>query len=462
MITEVLPTNSSGFLCNETAHFFETLRETEFPNLDKEQHVYLDYTGGNLYPKSIILQHQDLLLNNILGNPHSINPTSSKATQLVESARQKVLSFFNATNEYICVFTSNATGALKIVGESYPFNEESTFLLLSDNHNSVNGIRNFCKAKKGKVEYVPLLVETLEMDEQAATLALSNASKSANNLFAFPAQSNVSGVKHNLEFINIAQEQGFDVLLDAAAFVPTNYLDLAKWKPNFVSISFYKIFGYPTGIGALLIRKDSFNKLQKPWFAGGTVTLVSVAEQKEFLTNTHERFEDGTINYENIPAVNFGLSFIENIGFSKIQKHVIGLAQYLANALIKIKHSNGKSVVRIFGPNDFSNRGGTLIMNFFNDQDKGIPYFEIEQLASIQNFSIRCGCFCNPGLDETNSCISSEQMLQYFTSRNEFELRDMIQFIGKMRGGTRVSIGIATNKNDLDRFIAFAKQFIDK
>jgi molybdenum cofactor sulfurtransferase len=47
-----------------------------------------------------------------------------------------------------------------------------------------------------------------------------------HNLFAYPVQSNFSGVQHPLAWIEQAHEHGWDVLLDAAAFVPTNRLDL--------------------------------------------------------------------------------------------------------------------------------------------------------------------------------------------------------------------------------------------
>ena len=109
--------------------FFEILRNVEYKRLDTHKQVYLDFTGGNLYAKSQILEHQDLLINNILGNPHSTNPTSQLSTKLVEEARQKVIDYFNA-EDYYCIFTQNASNALKIVGESYPFNEKSHFLLL--------------------------------------------------------------------------------------------------------------------------------------------------------------------------------------------------------------------------------------------------------------------------------------------------------------------------------------------
>jgi selenocysteine lyase/cysteine desulfurase len=86
--------------------------------------------------------HSDMLLNQVFGNPHSSNPTSQAMTHLVNSARASVLAFFRANpEEYVCIFTKNASDALKLVGESYPFGEGSTYLLTFDNHNSDNGIR---------------------------------------------------------------------------------------------------------------------------------------------------------------------------------------------------------------------------------------------------------------------------------------------------------------------------------
>jgi selenocysteine lyase/cysteine desulfurase len=60
------------------------------------------------------------------------------------------------------------------------------------------------------------------------------------------------------------------VLLDAAAFVPTNRLDLQVHSPDFVVMSFYKMFGYPTGVGCLLVRNETLATLRRPWFGGGT------------------------------------------------------------------------------------------------------------------------------------------------------------------------------------------------
>ena len=64
---------------------------------------------------------------------------------------------------------------------------------------------------------------------------------------------------------------------------PQSLLDLSVISPDFVSLSFYKIFGYPTGIGCLLVKRSTFNKLQKPWFAGGTITLSAIRYKNDII-----------------------------------------------------------------------------------------------------------------------------------------------------------------------------------
>jgi len=126
----------------------DRLRISEYPLLAKEKHVYLDYTGAGLYASFQLQAHHKLLSESLFGNPHSWNPTSTHSTELVEQARAYILKFFNASpEEYECVFTSNASGALKLVGEAYPFGAGCRFLLTFDNHNSVNGIREYAYAK---------------------------------------------------------------------------------------------------------------------------------------------------------------------------------------------------------------------------------------------------------------------------------------------------------------------------
>ena len=240
-----LPVTALGTERRDAA-WFATLREREFGRLDQSGEAYLDYTGSALYAESQVHDHLEFLSGTVLGNPHSQSVASLRSTEMIEDARRMTLDFFSADpGEYEVVFTANATGGMRLVGEAFPFRQGSRLVLSADNHNSVNGIREIARARGADVRYARLDDE-LRLDDEEGLLTRA----SAPSLYAFPAQSNFSGVQHPLGVIDAAQRAGYAVLLDAAAFVPTNPLRLDVVRPEFVALSFYKMFGYPTGLGA--------------------------------------------------------------------------------------------------------------------------------------------------------------------------------------------------------------------
>ena len=196
----------------------DEIRAKEFSRLERHHQVYLDYTGGSLYSDSQVQTHQKMLLEGVFGNPHSSNPTSSASTAWVEKTRHKIMSFFNASpDEYVVIFTSNASAALKLVGESYPFGKASFYLLTYDNHNSVNGIREYAWARGANVRYIPIFPPEMRIEDKKLEEYLTLTDRSCSNLFAYPAQSNFSSVQHPLEWIERAHQAGWDVLLDAGS-----------------------------------------------------------------------------------------------------------------------------------------------------------------------------------------------------------------------------------------------------
>ena len=444
----------------------DELRRSDYCILDNQGHVYLDYTGGGLFAASQLRAHQALLSAHVFGNPHSYNPTSLQSTELIEHTRRAILRFFNASeDEYVCIFTQNASAALKIVGEAYPFGEGCRYLLTFDNHNSVNGIREYAHAKGAAVTYVPVILPDLRIDEAQLLNALQEKQTGCFNLLAYPAQSNFSGVQHPLEWIAQAQALGWDVLLDAAAFVPTNRLDLSAWKPDYVPLSFYKMFGYPTGIGALLARKEAVRKLSRSWFAGGTTTVASVRGNKYYPAEAPARFEDGTLDYLNIPAVEIGLQHLEKIGYETIHERVLCLTGWLLQELTALKHANGRELVQIYGPLTTQARGGTLALNFRDSQGRLIEKQRLEATANQRKISIRMGFFCNPGAGEVALDISGDELSSCF-SRPSYEQRisdlDFQHCIDpKATGAVRVSVGLVSNFNDVQTFLEFARSFLE-
>ena len=450
----------------EATHVLDALRASEYRRLDDQQHVYLDYTGGGLHAESHIREHAELLTRGVFGNPHSASLTSTGMTDLVEQARRAVLTWFNAEHAYTAVFTQNATAALKQVGESYPFAPGACYLLTADNHNSVNGIREFACAKGASVVYAPLTTPELRIDRARLSALLAQANPSADNLFAYPAQSNFSGVKHPLELVDEAHAKGWDVLLDAAAYVPANRLDLRAVTPDFVCVSFYKMFGYPTGVGCLLIRNAALSKLRRPWFAGGTVNFATVQGRRHILAPGEAGFEDGTLNYLAIPAVAIGLRHLAAVGIETIQTRVRCLTGWLLAQLLDLRHTNGRHMMRIYGPVTTAARGGTVTMNFYDPDGHLLDYRRVEELASQERISLRTGCFCNPGAGEAAEGLTEADVAAAMEETADMTLPRFLQIIthrgGKSAGAIRVSLGLASTFGDVQRFLQFAASLRDQ
>ncbi|PYH44702.1 PLP-dependent transferase [Aspergillus saccharolyticus JOP 1030-1] len=466
----------------ENTASFDRLRATEYSYLDENDHVYLDYTGAGLAAKAQYQAHQARLSADLFSNPHSANPTSEASTRLVEQARADVLRYLNASPDtYAVIFTPNATGAARLIGESYPFTRSSTFLLTADNHNSVNGIREYARRRHARTVYLPLQSPSLRADPAAVASALASPpwpwtrrfrSKKRKGLFAYPAQSNFSGVRHPLEWITTAQQAGYDVLLDAAAYLPTNRLDLspASPQPDFVLISWYKLFGFPTGLGCLVARKDAVSRLTRPWFAGGTVQAVLTGVPWHSLTTTEGGFEDGTVNFLSIPEVSVGLAWLQSLGVENIRTRVRCLTEYCLAGLQALRHSDGAPMVKIYGPDPVhtspgvdpggDDRGGTIAFNFLDATGRIVDERIVARESAQARISLRTGCFCNPGAAEAAFGITKPLLRSLRRRfRDSLTVEEYIQLLGLPSGGAvRVSFGLVSTVGDVDRFVEWGER----
>jgi len=403
----------------------ETLRAREFSRLDVSGCAYLDYAGAALYPASLVQRHSERLLAGVLGNPHSDNAPSRASTSALDAAREATLCFVDADPaDYEVIFTANASGAMRILAEAFPFGVGSRLVLTADNHNSVNGIRLAARGRGADVVYVPLDRELHAHDPRPSLPHVS-----APSLFAFPAQSNFSGVHHPLEWIDIARSRGYRVLLDVAALVPTVPFSLSSIGADFIALSFYKLFGYPTGIGALVAKRDALASLRRQYFGGGTVHVASVRSDAVRLKGGGAAFEDGTPSFLAAAAVTDGLGWIAGIGMPVIARHVASLTAVLLDALSQLRHR-----VVIYGPSNRSSRGGIIAFNVLRDDGRLVPFQEVEAAARERGIAIRGGCFCNPGAAEHALGIDAS-------------------IAGEVVGAVRASIGPATTRDDITRLV---------
>ncbi|HUQ19041.1 MAG TPA: aminotransferase class V-fold PLP-dependent enzyme [Gemmatimonadaceae bacterium] len=454
MLTSVQATRART-VPGSTDHFFADLRRREFSRLDRNGEAYLDYTGSALYAERQIRAYSNVLRRGVFGNPHSENKPSRASTEIIDKAREQLLEFLDAPpEEYVVCFTANTSAAIKLVAESFPFDSESALLLSTDNHNSVNGIREFAGRAGAKVEYLPLdpdlrLADPLSYLEKHAFVR--------NKMFAYPAQSNFSGVKHGFALARYARALGYAVLVDAAAFAPTNPISLRATPVDFLALSMYKVFGFPTGVGALVARRDSLRRLRRPWFAGGTVEYASVQNQSHLLRERESGFEDGTPAFLDIAALSEGFELLRDVTMDRLNARVTMLTSELLDRLQSLRRADGLPLVRIYGPTNIDARGGTVAFNVLDRDGHAVPYPVVERAARDAGVAVRGGCFCNPGASESAfefPANLARKCAENVTSAG-FTVEKFSECIGRdiAVGAVRASVGMATNVEDLERLV---------
>jgi len=441
----------------------------EFPYLENQ--VYLDYTASGLHQVSQLKDFYYDVSQNLYGNAHSISPSSIRTDQTVREMRKRILKFFNASEkEYEVIFTSGATEALKIVGENFPFTPASVFLYLLQNHNSVLGIREY--ASKANATW-GFFTEKDAIDQWKSVLEKLNKLQTTNvthHLIAYPGEDNFNGAKFPLDWIckikSLSNDKHkFHVLLDAAAFVTNAKLDLSKYHPDFVSISFYKIFGFPTGVGALIVNKEVAKEMNINYFAGGTVVMAAAdRDWKVFPDYLPPKYEAGTLNFLGILGLKYGFNRLPNIEI--IKRHTYALTRVLYTELNKLIYPNGKKAVEIYGNHEhanYDNQGPIVAFNVMNQHyteggsyPRHVSFMTVNKFLSQKNIHVRVGCTCNPG-----SCLNSLNV----TSLAAVAVTDpntpaTTTLEGKQYGAIRVSIGYPTTISDIRKFVKAMKEFL--
>jgi len=440
--------------------FFEDLRAREFARLDRRGIAYLDFAASGLHAESQALAYAHLLADGVFGNPHSEHQPSRDSMAAIDAARAALLAATGlSADDYAVCFTANTSAAIKLVAEAWPFGPRRGLVLSQDNHNSVNGIREYARAAGAPVTVLPLGAD-LRLDSAEARLAA--LPDGDGGLLAFPAQSNFSGVKHPLRLIAAAKAKGHDVLVDAAGLSPGGCAALAAWPADFIALSFYKLFGLPTGVGALIARHDALARLRRPWFAGGTVDFVSVELDRHQLQAGAEGFHDGTPNFLGIAAVPSGFALLRALDPHRIGRRLNALAEDLLARLRGLVHAGGAPMVQLYGPADLDARGATITFNLLTPAGMPVPFAAVERRAADGGMAIRGGCFCNPGASEAAFGFRGTEVARCLAAtKDDFSVARFARCMGPDRpvGALRISLGYPTIAADLDRAIDLIQSF---
>lgn len=412
----------------------------------------------------------------LLANPHSAQATSPSLTQtVVQKTRLQVLRLFNASPDHFeVVFVANATAATKLVFDAFRDQPQGfDYYYHRDCHTSLVGGRELaCRSHCFQGDATDDLTE-LRLTRDGS---VDTSVRQKSTLFAYPAQSNMNGRRLPLSWPAIMRRQGEQndvfVLLDVAAYISTSPLDLSDQitAPDFLTMSFYKMFGFPN-LGALLVRKSAAHVFdRRRYFGGGTTDMITcgqnpwVARKKGLC----DRLEDGTGPAHSILALSCAIDVHERMygGLEQVSKHTSWLAQQLYEQLKAMRHSNGRLVCVIYKDpkstyGDARTQGATVTFNVFAADGRYFDTSLVSNEAMACNIHIRAGSLCNPAGMAHALGFSDDDLRGVYNAG--LRCGEGINWTGMPLGMVRVSFGACNTLDDVRIFVSFMKQsFIDR
>lgn len=437
----------------------DEIYQNEFSSRLPSDRIYLDHAGTTLYTQSQLDAHFHQLRTLTMGNPHS-EQEDSKSLHLIDECIQLILSVLDtSTRDYSLIFTLNTSHACQFLSTIFPFSSQSEYAYMIDSHNSLIGIRQQVKLKGGCfsiIDYPAQIYNDVDHDWTfrcaGRSISQSNDEQSQDSfycLFATPAENNFNGLRPPLHqllqpFLD-SRSKSMDnfpipvhrtpsdtchwlTLVDCAKYLSTNSFSLSTYPVDFLVLSFYKIFGYPTGLGALIIRNETLQLLQRNiYFGGGSVQYISPFDDcpVQYKSGIHGLIY-GTIPFTTILSLSYGFQLITGrLSYRSISLHTQCLTEYCRNEMRKMKYSNGQNLCLFYGErNEVLTKKGysygpILNFNLYNSDGRFLSPRLIQRIASDHQIMLRIGTFCAPGASQA---YLGRKRLVFSVWRNHFDL----------------------------------------
>nr|XP_043613293.1 molybdenum cofactor sulfurase [Erigeron canadensis] len=417
----------------------DRIRGQEYYHLSLSNRICLDYIGIGLFSHLQLQTFHTLVKPSSPSSPSSSELNSDEfpffstiyrsvnlksqllhggeGSEFESSIRKRIMKFLNiSSNDYCMVFTSNKSSAFKIVSESYPFVTSRKLLTVYDYKSEAVDTMVTSSEKRGaKVMSADFKWPRMRIHSARLKKILERKRKKKKHrgLFAFPLQSRMTGASYSYQWMSIAQENGWHVLLDACALGPKDMdsFGLSLIQPEFLICSFYKVFGEnPTGFGCLFVKKSIVSSLEDSCV--GIATLVPAKnssfqsqeehyssdkdleyQQEQVKVNTPEP-SNKIVVHENLDIEYRGLDHVDSLGLIQISTRTRCLINWLINALKKLEHPNTETktpLVQIYGPRIRFDRGPALAFNVYDWKGEKVDPSLVQKLSDRNNISLGQG-----------------------------------------------------------------------
>ncbi len=344
--------------------------------------IYFD-NGATSQKPSVVIDAVSNYYRFSNSNVHrGVHYLSQQATQQYEQSRDIIQEFIGAENREEIVFTKGTTDAINIVAFSwankYIQKGDEILITTMEHHSNIVPWQMVCEKKQANLVVADVnSVGEIQMDD------LKRKIGNKTKLISITHVSNTLGTINPVkEIIELARVNNIPVLLDAAQSVPHMSLDVKELDCDFFAFSGHKLFG-PTGIGVLYAKRKWLEEMD-PYQGGGDM-IKEVTFKKTTYNSPPQKFEAGTPNIAGVIGLATAIKYVQNIGFSFIEKQEKQLLEYATNEMLKVDG------LKIIGCS--ANKAGVISFLI-----KDIHPFDLGTLLDQQGIAIRTGHHCTQPL----------------------------------------------------------------
>jgi cysteine desulfurase/selenocysteine lyase len=356
----------------------------DFPYLEELTNgrpvAFLDSAASSQKPRQM-LEAMTTFYETSYANVHrGVYRLAERATEALETAREKVRGLLNAPSAREVIFVRNATEGLNLVAYAWGLENlgPGDIVVVTELEHHSNFVPwQFIAAKKGAgFRLIPLDDNgELQLEELDRIATEGNVKVVATGYV-----SNSLGTVNPVERLSSwAHGQGAIMVVDGAQAAPHRTIDVQALGCDFIAISGHKMCG-PSGAGALWGRAELLERMD-PFLVGGHMIRSVEAERTTWGELPH-KFEAGTAPMAE--AVGFGaaIDYLQEIGFDAIERHEHELATYALERLAELPW------VTSYGP-PAGRRAGIVSFNV-----EGVHPHDVAQVLDFENVAIRAGHHC--------------------------------------------------------------------
>jgi cysteine desulfurase/selenocysteine lyase len=384
----------------------------DFPIFEQRPHgkplAFLDSAASSQKPRQMLDAMREFYETSYANVHRGVYELAERATEGLESAREKVRVLLNASSTREVIFVRNATEGINLVAYAWGLSNlrEGDVVLATELEHHSNFVPWQYVARRTGAEFRILPIDDsgqLRLDELERV-----AGDGTVKVVACGVVSNALGTINPVDVLaDWAHERGAILVADAAQAAPHRAVDVQALGCDFLAVSGHKMCG-PSGIGALWGQAELLESME-PFLTGGHM-IRSVGDTRTSWGELPHKFEAGTAPMAEAVGLGAAIDYLTAIGFDAIERHEHELTEYALERLEELPW------VTSYGP-PADRRSG--IVSFDVD---GVHPHDVAQVLDFEGVAIRAGHHCcQPLMRKLGVTATNRASFYVYTIREEID-----------------------------------------